>query len=351
MRTFSQISYHERQQIYTGISRQMSIRQIGKLIGKDHSAVSREIARNGDKYGYLYPGIAQELTNDRKNVNKQKIDRYPKLKEFIVEKLKMKWSPKMISEQLRNDNAETQISAESIYSWLYISNELEKTELRQCLIRKRKKRGLKPKKSKSTIKNRVSVHDRPKIINDRSEAGHYECDLMFNRGSQSQNVVTFIERVTRKVHLIRNDEKSTKTVINKLIKLIDEQELIAKSITFDNGTEFADHIRLKECDIDTYFCDPGSPWQKGSVEHCNGMLRRFLPFDLAAQEITEEYVIKAANMINQMPRQILNFKNPSQVFNEIFKTKKLSVSRVKIAKPATEAILFSKEILSVAFHS
>ena len=174
---------------------------------------------------------------------------------------------------------------------------------------------------------------------------------MFNKGSQSQNVVTFIERVTRKVYLIRNDAKCTRTIIDGLIKLIDSEKLIVKSITFDNGTEFAGHTRLRERGIDTYFCDPGSPWQKGSVEHCNGMLRRFFPFDLTAQAITEEYVIEVADIINQMPRQILNFKNPHQIFNDIFKITTVSESRVKLAKPATEATSFNQKFSCVAFHS
>jgi IS30 family transposase len=354
LREFSQISYHERQQIYTGSCQQRSMRQMAKILDRSPSSISREIAKHSDKYGYFYAGIAQELTEKRKNVNKSKIDRNHHLKGYIIEKLNKKWSPKMIAGRWSLETPKQKISAESIYSWLYNSNEQEKIELRKCLIRKHKTRGLRPKKSKANIKGRVSIHDRPEVINERSEAGHYEGDLMFNKGSQSQNICTLIERVTRKTFLIRNDNKTTKTVIDALLDLIDEKKLVMKSITFDNGSEFADHARLKERGIDTYFCDPGSPWQKGAIEHDNGMLRRFVPFNLSAECITKEYVEMVNEMINDMPREILQFRTPDDVFDMTFNHKKLKTSRVKrclAGDGGNKNNVFNQNIQSVAFHS
>ena len=324
---------------------------IAKMLDRPPSAVTREIIRNSDQYGYFYPRAAQEATQKRKNKNAPKIDRNAALKAYIIKKLKDRWSPEMIASQWSIDHKDQGICKETIYEWLYSSNDQQKIELRKLLIRRHKKRGLRPKKNKSKIKDRVSIHDRPGYINERREAGHYECDLMFNDGSQSQNICTLIERVTRKAFLIYNKNKSTKTVMNSLIKRINDEGLFIKSITFDNGTEFADHIRLKNLGIATYFCDPGKPWQKGGIENLNGMLRRFLPFGLVAADITKQYVVKINKMINRMPRKILSYKTPLDVFNKTFKSLKFKESRVKTAVPAVEANHYNQKSSSVAFRS
>ena len=351
MRTFSQLSYHERHKIYTGLCQQKSKRSIAKMLDRPASAVTREIIRNSDQYGYFYPRAAQEATQKRKNKNAPKIDRNAALKAYIAKRMKDRWSPEMIASQWSIDHNDQGICKETIYEWLYSSNDQQKIELRKLLIRRHKKRGLRLKKNKSKIKDRVSIHDRPSHINERQEVGHYECDLMFNNGSQSQNICTLIERVTRKSFLIYNENKSTKTVMDSLIKRIDDEHLFVKSITFDNGTEFADHIRLKDLGIATYFCDPGKPWQKGGIENLNGMLRRFLPFELSAADITSEYVAKTNEMINHMPRKILSRKTPLDVFNKTFKSLKFRESRMKTAVPAVEANRYSQKSLSVAFRS
>lgn len=351
MRKFSQLSYHERHKIYTGLCQQQSKRTIAKALDRPTSAVTREIIRNSDQYGYFYPMAAQEATQKRKHKNAPKIDRNPELEAYIIKKLNDRWSPEMIASQWSIDHKDETICKETIYEWLYSSNESKKVKLRKLLIRKHKKRGLRPRKNKSTIKNKVSIHDRPSHINERLEVGHYECDLMFNSGSQSKNICTLIERVTRKAYLIYNENKSTNTVIDSLIKRINDEGLVIKSMTFDNGTEFAAHSQLKTLGIDTYFCDPGKPWQKGSIENLNGMLRRFVPFSLPVEDITEKFVAKINKMINLMPRTILSQKTPLEAFRKACKTIKKNKSRVKLAVPATEAVLYSQKTSSVAFHS
>jgi IS30 family transposase len=253
---------------------------------------------------------------DRKNKNKPKIDRDGHLKNYIVEKLiKERWSPRTIAGAWRLENPDTKISTEAIYQWIY-SEEGEKLSLKKSLVRARKKRGFSPRSRKSKIKNRVSIHRRPDRINQRSEFGHYECDLIFNSGSQSKNVCTLIERVTRHATLIRNESKHSKTVIGSLIEQIQATGMFIKSITFDNGSEFGDHTQLNELGIETYFCDPGTPSQKGSIENLNGVLRRYLPFEQDAQEITSDRVADAAIKVNNMPRAILGFKTSIDAYNQ-----------------------------------
>jgi IS30 family transposase len=314
METFTQLSYHERIKIYRGLCDGKSQGKIARILERSPSTVSREIHRNSDQYGYLYPGDAHKKAQERKHKNEAKINKNKDLRDYIIMKLGEKWSPIAIAGGWNLENDET-ITKEAIYQWIY-AEEGEALGLKKLLVRARKKRGLRRKLKGPKIKNRVSVHVRPESINQRSELGHYECDLIFNSGSQSKNICTIVERVTREAILIKNEDKTTKTVMGSLIDHIKKTGIKMKSITFDNGSEFADHDRLKELGIDTYFCDPGSPWQKGSIENFNGVARRFLPFSLSASEITHEYVATVNNKLNNMPRAILSFKTPLEAARE-----------------------------------
>ena len=346
MKRGPQLSYQERQRIYTGLCEQRSKEEIAVMIGRDESTIGREIRRNSDASGlYLYPAEAHQAALDRKNRNKPKIDKRPNLQAFIEEKLQLRWSPDTIAGRWSLDNPEQTICRETIYTWLYSSNDQKKIELRKLLVRSHKKRGFRSKPTKTTIKNRVPIADRPAEINERQDIGHYEGDLMFNKGNRSKNVCTLIERVTRKSIIIHNDDKTTKTVIGGIIEYITKNKLIVKSITFDNGTEFADHTRLNQLGINTYFCEPGKPYQKGGIENFNGSSRRHLPFDLSADSITKGYVEHVTNMMNNMPRKIFGYKTPNEVYESMRKQLNQNKGgRVKLAKPATEAILFNESI-------
>lgn len=331
MRSFSQLSYHERKKIYTGLCEGKTAADIGKMIGRPKSTITREVTRNSDCSGYyLYPGNAHEVAQARRNKNKPKIDKNNELKKYIVQHLRIKWSPKSIAGGWNSKANKQSITKESIYQWIYrekyyYDDDGSEIDLKKCLIRARRKRGMKRNIPKSKIKERVSVHMRPDHINQRIEIGHYECDLIFNKGSQSMNILTLIERVTRHATLIRNDDKRSETVIDALIKHIQKTGIIIKSITFDNGSEFAEHTKLKALGIATYFCDPGSPWQKGAIEHLNGMLRRYLPFHMLAVEISKSFVETVNVAINNIPREILGFKTPLQALNPNYMNKRVVI--------------------------
>jgi IS30 family transposase len=235
------------------------------------------------------------------------------LQSYIIEKLKKKWSPKVIAGSWNKLGNDTTISHESIYSWIY--NEASQ-DVRKLLPRAKGKRGLvrkKPKKSK--IPNRVGIEQRPQEIEDRSVVGHFEGDLVFNRGSMSSNTLTVIERKSRYAILVKNETKQSMEVIAGLKKY--SKNIGLRSITFDNGSEFARHELLKDIpNVETYFCDPGKPWQKGSIEHLNGMLRRRISFDTAPENITQELLDSVAYELNHMPRKILNFMSPCEIFHQ-----------------------------------
>ena len=310
---FSQLSYHERVRIYNGLCQGKTQKTIAEMIGRQPSTISREIRRNSDHIGYCYAGEADQMAQNRRNKNEPKISRNGELQRYLIEKIKKGWSPRAIAGRWSLEN-DRKISPEAIYQWIY-GKEGEALGLKKLLVRAHKKRGLRRKKPKvSKIKNRVSIHVRPEAINQRLEPGHFEGDLIFNIGSQSENVCTMIDRVTRQSILIKNKTKHTKLVVDAIIEHIKAAGISVKTMTFDNGSEFAEHERLKaELGIDTYFCDPGSPWQKGGIENLNGVSRRYFPFDQPAHEITSERVAEVNELLNNMPRAILGFRTPLEV--------------------------------------
>ena len=315
MGKFSQLSYHDRQKIYTGLLEGRSQKEIALSIGRDKSTVSRELSRNKDHIGYLYPGQAHEMAQVRRYKNLSKLDKNRELLEFVVQCLKKKWSPNAAAGSWnRHSKDGITITDEAIYQWIYKDPHYYDgnawIDLRKLLIRTHKNRGMRRRIPKSNIKDRVSIHDRPAVINQNVEAGHYEGDLIFHSGSQSANVLTLIDRKTKHTILIQNNNKRSATVIGALTQRIEGSNSTIKSITFDNGSEFAEHTRLNKKGIKTYFCDPGSPWQKGRIENLNGVARRFLPFNMGASEVTSTLVQEVELQLNLMPRQSLGFMTP-----------------------------------------
>jgi IS30 family transposase len=343
MDNYTQIKEFERVAIYEGLKVGLSQGKIAKLLGRDKSSISRELNRNSDQFGYLYPRDAQKCAEDRKAKHGTKINRRPALKAYVIEKLKLGWSPAVIAGRWKIEKSKLPgTCAEAIYQFIYDPKN-KKLALWEFLPRQRKKRGIKRKSQQANvagIQHRVSVHDRPEEINMRDTVGHYEADLMFNKGSQAANVLTIVERKSRMVFLVKHESKHSKPIIESLEKKI---KSTAKSCTFDNGKEFALHHLLN---ILTFFCDPGSPWQKGSVENMNGLLRRYLPFELDPHSITQDYLDHVALTINNIPRKILGFLTPYEVFMQ--SNIGQESSRVKPALPAAE--VFYQNFQSVALH-
>ena len=342
MNNYSQLNEFERVLIYRGLIQGKSRGDIAKQIGRPKSTVSREIKRNSDHIGYLYPRDAQKNTEMRKARHGSKISRRPLLKTYIIEKLNAGWSPGVIAGRLTKETSQKAICAEAIYQFAYHPNNRD-LALWKLFAKAKRKRGLVRKtQAKSNIMHRVSIHQRPPQINDRSEFGHMEGDLMFTRGSQSANILTLVERKSRRVTLVKHSSKHTSIVMPSVKHAI---EPYALSCTFDNGSEFAQHYTLN---VPTYFCDPGSPWQKGTVENTNGLARRYVPFSLNPDLVTQDYLDSVADTMNNTPRKILDYSTPNEVFMKHANLP--SESRVKCAKPALE-VLFCRNLSGVALHS
>jgi transposase, IS30 family len=311
MNKYSRITKQERYLIEKGICARKSKTVIAKTIGRPVKTVSEEIDRNGG-YLWYYAEKAHYNRNQSNRKGHSKIDTTPGLAAYIREKLEI-WSPEIIAKKWSAMN-EITITHESIYTWIYG----QENNLYLKLPRSKKKRGLRPQRSKSKIPNRVSIDERPKHINDRSELGHYEGDLVFQQGNQSKNICSLVERKSRKIILIKNQSKRSDEVIGGIKAVTRQGEHAIDTITFDNGSEFSKHSELG---INTYFCDPGSPWQKGAIENVNGMIRRYIDYRIDIDQIDQQMLDVVADKINNRPRKILGFLTPNQVFENLYKEK------------------------------
>jgi IS30 family transposase len=261
----------------------------------------------------LYPGDAEKQARARKARHKSKVERISGFKAYMIDKLQRGWAPGAIAGRWSRDNPEQPITAETIYKFIY-SKEGRILGLLKYLPRKKKRRGMQRKSRAASLKTqeRISIHDRPKSIETRNESGHFESDLVFYKNSRSQNILTIIERKSRKLFAVKQESKHSKMTRENMINSIGSY---AKTVTTDNGTEFSDFTSLNKQGIATFFCDPGSPWQKGSIEHANGLLRRFLPFSLPASSVTQDALQSALSIINNIPRKSLNFLTPNEQFS------------------------------------
>lgn len=288
-------------------------------MGRHKSTLYRERNRNRHKdLGYL-PDSAHQMAVKRKAKPVPKLEKNPELKAKVVEQLVVdKFSPEIIAGRLKQEGSLLRVSSETIYQFIY-SDEGKGKNLYKSLDRKRPRRGAsKGRVPRDIIKDRVSVHTRPAEINERKQVGDFEGDLTFVKNNKSANIATIVDRKSRLVILIKNDNKQSclvvKGMFNRLAELPRE---ILNSITFDNGTEFARHsLFTKGLGMDVYFCDPHSPWQKGQVEKSNALIHRYIPKNTPASMLTDELVHMAQDRLNNRPRKCLGFRTPMEVFNE-----------------------------------
>ena len=296
----------ERDEIFRLLKDGISRRKIAQHLKRDVATISREIRRNQNSLGYL-PDTAQRKATTRRKRGRFKIDRYPELKSALLEGLAKRWSPEQIAAFCYG---KTTFCHETIYRYIYHSPYAIKFGLYTCLWREKPRRTKRRyRKSRSKIPDRISIHQRSEHINNRKHYHHWEADLV-HFGKQKQNLITAVERKSRFLLIVNNpDGKQAESVAARLGAAIAPYR--PKSITLDNGMEFAEHRSLP---AKTYFCDPYSSWQKGSVENANGLIRRFLPKSYRG-EITHEMLENIQHLINNRPRKCLGWKSPVEIFN------------------------------------
>ena len=314
----------EREEISRGVVEGRSIRSIAALLERAPSTVSREIRRNGGPEGYRASRADQAAWDRALRPKLCKLARDRALAQLVASKLKLEWSPEQIAGWLKHtypDDETHQVSHETIYRSLFIqARGALKKELLEHLRRTRGMRRSRHHTQKTPIHGQitdaVSISERPAAAEDRAVPGHWEGDLLF--GSSNSQIATLVERHTRYVMLAKVASKDTATVIDALIKharkLPDE---LYRSLTWDRGKEMADHKRFTlATDIKVYFCDPQSPWQRGSNENTNGLLRQYFPKGVDLSTFSQAELNAVARRLNERPRKTLNFETPAERFNQ-----------------------------------
>ena len=314
----------EREDISRGVVAGQSIRSIASALERAPSTVSREINRNGGRRGYRASKADQAAWDRAHRPKRCKLVENRALARIVARKLKQSWSPEQIAGWLKRtypDDENYQVSHETIYRSLFIqARGALKKELLQHLRRKRVMRRSRHHTQKTDdhgrITNTVSISERPASVEDRAVPGRWEGDLI--SGTRNTHIATLVERHTRYVMLAKVNGKDTETVINALIKQAHNlpRELY-KSLTWDRGKEMADHERFTlATDIDVYFCDPQSPWQRGSNENTNGLLRQYFPKGTDLSVHSQAKLNAVARQLNERPRKTLDYETPAERFSQ-----------------------------------
>ena len=318
------LTFAEREEISRGIVEGRSLRAIARALGRSPSTVSREIGRNGGSRRYRAEASDQRAWKQALRPKLCKLALEAQLRQAVARKLEKSWSPEQIAGWLKRiyptDEA-LRVSHETIDRSLYIqARGVLKQELmahlRSQRVFRRSRHATQKRGAKGTIVDAVPISQRPPSIEDRAVPGHWEGDLLC--GSKNSYIVTLVERHSRYVMLAKVESRHTQTVINALIrqarKLPDE---LYRSLTWDRGPELADHKRFSlATNIDVYFCDPQSPWQRGSNENTNRLLRQYFPRQTDLAPHSQAHLNKVARQLNERPRKTLDFHSPAERFSE-----------------------------------
>jgi IS30 family transposase len=309
------------------------VRAIGREIGRDASTVSRELRRNGLKESYSADAASKKYRTRRRG-NLRILNKNKRLLSYVHGKLKKKrWSPEQISGRLRKmfgKDSENYVSHETIYASIYA---LPKGELRKDLIaalrqsHKTRKPRTRGKDRRGQIQDIVSIHERPQEVRDRLMPGHWEGDLIKGKGNKS-SIGTVVERMSRFLIMVQLDDATSPVVTGGFER---EMKPIApsllKSLTYDRGKEMSNHKALSlALQLDVYFADPHAPWQRGTNENTNGLIRQFLPKGSDLSPFSQAELNEIAELLNGRPRKCLGFRTPKEVFRDITKNAMQSIN-------------------------
>jgi IS30 family transposase len=318
------LSCGEREEISRGIAIGLTVRAIAASIDRSPSTVSRELSRNGGPTRYRATDADEEAWDRSRRPKKCLLATNGKLRKIVAEKLRSQWSPQQIAGWLKTqfpDNPELRISHEAIYRTLFIqARGALKKELQHHLRSKRVMRhariATRKGQTRYQIVDAVSIRERPPEIEDRSVPGHWEGDLLCGKGNT--HIATLVERRSRFTILVKLSARDASTVAKAMSKHIGKlPTLLRKSMTLDRGPEFAAHRKFSiATDVKVYFCDPKSPWQRGTNENTNRLLRQYFPDGTDLSQFSQADLNRIALRLNQRPRKTLHYKTPASTLNE-----------------------------------
>ncbi len=319
IRAPSALTPKEREEISRGIATGLSLRGIASKLSRSPSTISREVSRNGGRSQYRASVADLEAWDRSRRPKLCKLATQPQLRNLVARKLRLNWSPEQISGWLAKQYAhrdDIQVSHETIYRSLFIQargvlkKELVKHLRSRRMMRRAKKSSTKGQ-PRGQIIDAVSIRERGPEVEDRAIPGHWEGDLL--SGTRNSHIATLVERQSRFTMLVKLNGKDTATVVKALSRKVRRLPIeLRKSLTWDRGPELAQHkLFTIATDVEVYFCDPQSPWQRGTNENTNRLLRQYFPRGLDLADYSQADLNKVANQLNTRPRKTLGFETPA----------------------------------------
>jgi len=324
-RSQRELTAQEREEVSRGLAAGESCRAISAQLGRASSSVSREVQRNGGREQYRAEAAEARAQHRRRRPKPCKLSRLPRLRDEVEARLKLEWSPQQISAWLKleyPEQPEMQISHEAIYLSLYVQGRgVLRKELTNHLRKRRAVRQAKTQQAtgRGHVPDRILISERPAEVADRAVPGHWEGDILL--GKPTDGIGTLVERSTRYVLLFKlpggrvNAESVREGMTDAILKL---PASLRRSLTLDQGREMSQHARFSvDTGVAVYFCDPYHPWQRGTNENTNGLLRQYFPRGRSLARVTQAELDLVAERLNGRPRQTLGWKNPAQRLNEL----------------------------------
>lgn len=314
-KTYTRLTEEERYQIYEGVTEKRSHREIASLINRHHSTVSKEIKRNTGCRGYR-PNQANEKAKQRHKDKPRHIKLTADVQASITVNLNKDWSPEQIQGRLKSEGLEM-VCATTIYGFIQKDKASGGRLHKHLRHRKPYKKRTGSTETRGQIVGRVSIDERPSIVDEKVRLGDWEADTVIGKGHKGV-LVTLADRVSKKTLIGRAPSKHASVVTDVIIDLLQSEKGRLKTITFDNGKEFAYHAQIKKIlEVDTYFAHPYHSWERGLNENHNGLIRQYLPKGMALDKVTDEEITLIQNKLNNRPRKLLGYKTPNEVYDEL----------------------------------
>jgi transposase, IS30 family len=312
MKQYKQLSESEREQIFVMLNSRQSVRDIAKVLSRSPSSISREVKKNHGRKLYRPHRAHDRSVFKQQNAHKRDRLKSNALRIEVENMLNNKWSPEIIAGRLKFRTDLPRISPEAIYQWIYS----DAPHLIDCLVRSHPDRWLKGKSKYKRIRipDRIPITERPVVINNRSQRGHWEADLVIGNGHAALQVL--VERKSRFTKLIKIPDKSAKAASSAICSALSDLPFgFKRSITYDNGLENVLHSSVNDrLGSSSYFCQPFHSWEKGTIENTNGLIRRFLPKKTNFDTIAISNIQQVERWLNNRPRKCLDFKTPQESF-------------------------------------
>ena len=335
---YQRLSNDEREEISRSLAKGIGLNEIAAGLGRHRTTIWREVKRNRGKSGYRAFSAskrAQARAASRRK-GKRKLTTNQQLAQYVIERLRRNWSPQEISQRLKFEYAvdmNMQISHESIYQYIYV---LPRGELKRTLIQtlrqehkyRRTKKAQKEGERRGKIANMLSIEERPTEVADRSVPGHWEGDLILGKYKRSA-LGTLVERTTRFTILVPLGDQKDAVAVRKAYAAAFQSipTELKKTLTYDQGKEMSEHQQFTiDTNIEVYFAHPGSPWERGTNENTNGLIRQYFPKGTDFTTVTAEEIKEVQRSLNDRPRAVLDYLKPDEVFNNLGECLKLCVN-------------------------